>query len=155
VREWGEAAEVFVASLAARLVAQGGLALFCDYGPAESGLGEALQALRDGRPAAPRAAPGEADLTAHVDFAALAGVARAAGAAVYGPVPQGLFLTRLGLHQRAGVLARGCAPARGAAMLRAARRLVEPDGMGRLFKTMAIAHPALPAPEGFAPEGVV
>ncbi len=150
VRERGEAAEAFVATVAARVASQGGVALFLDYGPAESGEGDSLQALRDGRPAPPLEAAGEADLTAHVDFAAIAAAARAAGAVVHGPVPQGIFLARLGLHQRAGALARAHPPAEGAAILRAARRLAEPDGMGRLFKALAVAHPALPVPEGFA-----
>ncbi len=150
VRERGEAAEAFAAAVAARVASQGGIALFLDYGPAESGEGDSLQALRDGRPAPPLEDAGEADLTAHVDFAAIAAVARAAGAAVHGPVPQGMFLARLGLHQRAGALARTRPPAEAAAILRAARRLAEPDGMGRLFKALAVAHPALPVPEGFA-----
>ena len=150
VRERGEAAEAFAAAVAARVAAQGGIALFLDYGPAEGGEGDSLQALRGGRPAPPLEQAGEADLTAHVDFAALAAAARAAGAAVHGPVPQGMFLARLGLHQRAGALARTRPATEAAAILRAARRLAEPDGMGRLFKALAVAHPALPVPEGFA-----
>jgi NADH dehydrogenase [ubiquinone] 1 alpha subcomplex assembly factor 7 len=149
VRERGEEAEAFVAAIAARVATGGGIALFLDYGPAESGEGDSLQALRAGRPAPPLEAAGEADLTAHVDFAAIAAAARAAGAAVHGPVPQGIFLARLGLHQRAGALARGQPPATAAAILQSARRLAEPDGMGRLFKALAVAHPALPVPEGF------
>jgi SAM-dependent MidA family methyltransferase len=151
VRERGEAAEAFVAAVAARVASEGGIALFLDYGPAASGEGDSLQALRAGRPAPPLQAAGESDLTAHVDFAALATAARARGAAVHGPVPQGIFLARLGLHQRAGALARGRAPLEAASILQAARRLAEPDGMGRLFKVLAVAHTALPIPEGFAP----
>ena len=83
-----------------------GAALFLDYGPERSAPGDSLQALRDGRPADPLADPGTADLTAHVDFAAFAAAARAAGAAIHGPVAQGLFLARLGLFQRTDRLAR-------------------------------------------------
>lgn len=150
VREHGEAAEAFVAGVAARVASQGGFALFLDYGPAESGEGDSLQALRAGRPVSPLEEPGASDLTAHVDFAAIAAAARAAGAAVHGPVPQGVFLARLGLHQRAGALARRVPLAQAVAILQAARRLAEPDGMGRLFKVLAVTHPALPVPEGFA-----
>jgi SAM-dependent MidA family methyltransferase len=150
VRECGDAAAAFVTAVAARVATQGGIALFLDYGPAESGEGDSLQALRAGRPAPPLEAAGESDLTAHVDFAALAAAARAAGASVYGPVPQGIFLARLGLHQRAGALARGRPAVEAAWILQAARRLAEPDGMGRLFKVLAVAHTALPVPEGFA-----
>src|SRR5262249_47270093 len=148
--EIGEAAVAVVTELATRIVRAGGAALFLDYGPAESAPGDSLQALRDGRPADPLAAPGDADLTAHVDFQALAGRARACGATLHGPIPRGIFLARLGLVQRTGRLARTQQPARAAAMMESARRLVEPDRMGRLFKAMAVCHPALPMPPGFA-----
>ena len=75
---------------------------------------------------------------------------QAAGAVVFGPTLQGLFLTRLGLFQRTGVLARTLAPAQGAALLDGARRLAEPDQMGRLFKVLAVCHPGIPLPPGFA-----
>lgn len=129
-----------------RLRDHGGAALFLDYGPLASGPGDSLQALRDGKPADPLATPGTADLTAHVDFAAFA---RAAGAAAHGPVPQGKFLTRLGLFQRIDRLARGLPPRQALAMIEAGRRLAEPDRMGALFKAMALTHPALPTPAGF------
>ena len=144
-------AHALVAALAARLASHGGAALFLDYGPAESSLGDTLQAIRDGRPANPLADPGSADLTAHVDFAALAHTARQHGAAIHGPIPQGPFLARLGLFQRTGQLARTQPPARAAGLIAAAQRLAEPASMGRLFKAMAICHPSLPTPPGFAP----
>ena len=135
--------------LGARLAVGGGAALFLDYGPERSTTGESLQALRGGRPVDPLSDPGSADLTAHVDFAAIADAAREAGAAVYGPVPQGKFLAALGLFQRTDRLARGQSPARAAALIEAARRLAEPDRMGRLFKALALCHPGAPAPPGF------
>jgi SAM-dependent MidA family methyltransferase len=150
IREICEPALALAAHLGARLAAQGGAALFLDYGPAESAPGDSLQALRDGRPADPLAEPGGADLTAHVDFQAVGEAARAAGGAVQGPVPQGVFLTRLGLFQRSGVLARTLPPARGQAMIAAASRLAEPDRMGRLFKALALCDPALPPLPGFS-----
>ena len=150
VVEWSEASRHMVRTLAARIVAQGGAALLIDYGPEHSAPGDSLQALRDGKPADPLAAPGAADLTAHVDFQALAGVAREAGAAIQGPVPQGIFLTRLGLFQRSGALARTQPPARAGALMQAASRLAEPHHMGRLFKAMAVCHPALPPLPGFS-----
>ncbi len=149
VLELCEPARHIAAHLAARVAHGGGAALFLDYGPERSAPGDSLQALRGGRPADPLADPGEADLTAHVDFAALARAA--VGAAVHGPVPQGLFLARLGLFQRSGRLARTQPPAKAAALMQAAQRLAEPDRMGRLFKALCIAHPALPVPAGFAP----
>ncbi len=144
-----EPAIAFARSLGSRLTARPGAALFLDYGPEHSAPGDSLQALRDGRPAEPLSEPGTADLTAHVDFATVASTARDAGAATHGPLAQGLFLTRLGLFQRTDRLARTQPPARAAALIDAARRLVEPDRMGRLFKALAVCHPACPPPPGF------
>jgi NADH dehydrogenase [ubiquinone] 1 alpha subcomplex assembly factor 7 len=152
VRETCPAARRFVAALAARSVRHGGFALLIDHGPARSAPGDSLQAIADGRPADPFASPGSRDLTAHVDFAALAEVARAHGAGVFGPIPQGIFLARLGLPQRAHALARSLSPVRAAAMMEGVRRLTEPDQMGRLFKAMAVSHPAMASCPGFESE---
>jgi NADH dehydrogenase [ubiquinone] 1 alpha subcomplex assembly factor 7 len=149
VAEVGDAALSVAAWLGARIATDGGAALVIDYGPERSAPGDSLQALRDGRSADPLAAPGSADLTAHVDFAAIGAAARAAGAAVHGPVPQGAFLTRLGLYARAHALARTQPPAQAAAIIESARRLAEPARMGRLFKALAVCHPSLPTPPGF------
>jgi len=144
-----EPAHGFVADLAARCVAHPGAALFLDYGPEHSTPGDSLQAIANGRAADPLSPPGSADLTAHVDFAALAATARDAGAAVHGPIPQGPFLARLGLFQRTGRLARGQPAPRAAALVEAAQRLAEPNRMGRLFKALALCHPGCQAPPGF------
>jgi len=137
--------------LGARLRTTPGAALFIDYGPAESAPGESLQALRHGRPADPLAEPGSADLSAHVDFQAFAAAAQNAGAVVSGPLPQGLFLARLGLFRRLDRLAQGHDPALASALLAAGRRLTEPDAMGRLFKVLGLSHPDSPELPGFSP----
>ena len=148
VREVNEAALCFAAWLGARLARHGGAALLIDYGPAESGFGDSLQAMRAGQPVDPLAAPGEVDITAHVDFAAFAAVARAAGAVAHGPLPQGVFLQRLGFMTRAAMLAR-LDPGRAQAQLAAAHRLTAPEAMGRLFKALALCDSSLPIPAGF------
>jgi NADH dehydrogenase [ubiquinone] 1 alpha subcomplex assembly factor 7 len=150
VREVNEAALRFAAWLGARLARQGGAALVIDYGPAESAFGDSLQAMRAGQPIDPLSAAGEVDITAHVDFAAFAAAARAAGALAYGPLPQGVFLQRLGFMTRAAVLAR-LDPARAQAQLAAAHRLTAPEAMGRLFKALALCDSSLPTPAGFEP----
>jgi NADH dehydrogenase [ubiquinone] 1 alpha subcomplex assembly factor 7 len=132
--------------LGARLRGDGGAALLLDYGPTASGPGDSLQALRDGKPADPLGEAGTADLTAHVDFVAFAA---AAGVPAYGPLPQGKFLTRLGLFQRIDRLARTQPPQRAMAMIDAGRRLAEPDRMGGLFKALALTQPGLAVPAGF------
>ncbi|WP_073131641.1 class I SAM-dependent methyltransferase [Muricoccus roseus] len=150
IREVNEPARAIAAALGARLAGQGGAALFIDYGPERSGPGDSLQAIRNRAPADPLADPGSADLTAHVDFAALAAAARAAGAGVHGPIPQGVFLARLGLHSRAAALAASD-PGRGARHVEAAMRLTAPEAMGRLFKALVLCHPGLSTPPGFEP----
>jgi NADH dehydrogenase [ubiquinone] 1 alpha subcomplex assembly factor 7 len=149
VIELNEPALAIARSLGSRFSARPGAALFLDYGPKRRAHGDSLQALRDGQPADPLAAPGSADLTAHVDFAAFADAAVGAGAVTHGPVPQGLFLTRLGLFQRTDRLARTQPPARASALIEAARRLAEPNRMGSLFKALALGSPGCPAPPGF------
>ena len=94
ILEIGAIAHRLMFAVGARLARHGGAALFVDYGHLATGFGDTLQALRAHRMVDPLLAPGEADLTAHVDFAAMARSARAAGAAVYGPIDQGDFLRR-------------------------------------------------------------
>ncbi len=144
------AAEALAAALGARLAAQGGAALFIDYGHAASACGDTLQAVRGHRRHDVLADPGEADLTAHVDFAAVACAAAAAGARAWGPVTQGAFLAAIGLAARAAALTRRATPAQAEAIAAACQRLIDPAEMGTLFKVLALAHPALPAPAGFA-----
>ena len=148
VVEISPAAIGYAAALAERVVTQGGVALLIDYGPAESTAGTTLQALHRHRRHDPLEAPGTADLTAHVDFATLARAAREAGASVYGPVPQGVFLTRLGIRERADRL-QGADGEKARAVRLALGRLIDASEMGTLFKAMVIAAPALGAPAGF------
>ena len=126
--------------IAARLAAQGGAALLIDYGYTDGTPRATLQALRGHKHHPVLEAPGSADLTALVDFAALADTARAAGATVKGPVPQGRFLDALGIGARAARLS-AAAPAEAEAIEAARWRLTHPDQMGSLFQAMAITHP--------------
>ena len=151
IRELRPLATALAERLAARLRAQSGYALFIDYGYAESMCGDTLQALSGHRRHAVLVEPGEADLTAHVDFAAFAAAARGAGAKVWGPLPQGAFLTRLGLAERAAALIAHALPAQIAAIESSCRRLVHPLEMGTLFKALALGGDH-PAPAGFAEE---
>jgi SAM-dependent MidA family methyltransferase len=148
VHEVNEAAQHFAAWLGVRLARHGGAALLIDYGPAESSFGDSLQAMRAGQSVNPLSAPGEVDITAHVDFAAFAAAARAVGAITHGPLPQGVFLQRLGFMTRAAMLAR-LDPTRAQAQLAAAHRLTAPEAMGRLFKALALCDSSLPIPAGF------
>jgi NADH dehydrogenase [ubiquinone] 1 alpha subcomplex assembly factor 7 len=137
--------------IARRIVRDGGVALLIDYGAwAEGPTGDTLQATRTHAPCDPLDGPGTADLTTHVDFGALAEAAAAAGAAVYGPVPQGTFLTALGLHLRTAQLLERATPDQQRELRAALFRLTDASAMGELFKVLVLARPQAPAPPGFA-----
>jgi NADH dehydrogenase [ubiquinone] 1 alpha subcomplex assembly factor 7 len=137
------------AALAARFAQRPGRALFIDYGAPRPSLGDTLQAVRRHAKVAPLEAPGLNDLSAHVDFAAVAAAARAHGLEVAGPAPQGAFLEALGLELRTEALARA-RPEAAEALQAARRRLAGPEGMGELFQAICLSSPGLPAPAGFA-----
>jgi SAM-dependent MidA family methyltransferase len=145
--ESNEPALEWVGWVSRRLALQGGAALLLDYGPGVAGYGDTLQALRDGAFCDPLGSPGDADLTAHVDFPALCEAASAVR--VHGPVPQGRFLERLGLFTRTEQLARSQPLGQGGALVEAAHRLADPARMGTLFKVMALCHPSIGNPPGF------
>lgn len=153
VLEINAAGHRFMFELGARLVKQGGAALFVDYGHGATGFGDTLQALRAHRFVDPLVDPGEADITAHVDFAAMARSASATGASVYGPIDQGDFLRALGIDMRTRALAERAPPERAEEFEAARRRLVgKAEGeMGALFKAMVVANRSVPPPPGFQP----
>lgn len=148
VAETCPAGRAFAGALANRLVADGGAALVVDYGY-DRGYGDTLQAVRQHRYAPVLEAPGEADLTAHVDFAALAAAATGAGAAAHGPVTQETFLRALGIEARAAALAAAATPTQRRDIESALRRLIAPDEMGTLFKVLALTAPGQTVPAGF------
>ncbi|MGY6632928.1 MAG: class I SAM-dependent methyltransferase [Alkalilacustris sp.] len=144
------AAPGIMAEVAGRIARHGGAALVVDYGGWRS-RGDTLQALWRGAPDPVLAHPGAADITAHVDFEPLARAARAAGAAVTGPAPQGAVLGRLGIDARAARLAQRMDGAALAAHRAAHRRLTDAGEMGTLFQVLAVHPPGLPPPPGMEP----
>ncbi len=137
--------------LGKRLARDGGAALVIDYGHAESAAGDTLQAVGQHAFADPLTAPGNIDLTAHVDFQALGKAVEAMGASGFGPLTQAEFLRRLGIETRAASLKAKAAGTVGADIDAALARLIGEDsaGMGALFKVAAFANPALGIPPGF------
>ena len=125
--------------LGRRIVADGGAALLIDYGRAEPGFGDTLQALRRHEKVDPLACPGEADLTVHADFPAALAAARAEGAET-AILTQAMFLANMGIGARAEALLRA-RPDRSAALGRQLHRLVGADEMGELFKAACIHSP--------------
>lgn len=151
--EWSEAAAAVMASLSARLARQGGAMLIIDYGYGgqviENVPLDTLQAVHRGEKVSPWRDPGAHDLTAHVDFSALAAAAHAAGLVVHGSVAQGALLGALGIAARAEALKAGKPAHEAGAITAALIRLTAPNQMGGIFRAMAVTARGWPAPAGF------
>lgn len=119
----------FVSELADRILQADGVALFIDYGHDQSGFGDTLQAVKDHKFTDALRDVGEADLTSHVDFAA---VKHAAGdnVVVHGPIGQGDFLKNMGIAHRAKKLGQQAEM----------ERLTSPQQMGDLFRVIGFCH---------------
>jgi NADH dehydrogenase [ubiquinone] 1 alpha subcomplex assembly factor 7 len=143
VFEWRRDAEIM--KLATRVRDQGGAALIIDYGHLRSDAGDTLQAIVRHSFADPLKDPGLADVTAHVDFEALARAAEDVGARVHGPVSQGEFLKRLGIEARAVTLMSKASHEVSEGIAEALQRLIGsgPSGMGSMFKVIGVSDPAI------------
>jgi len=130
------------------IAANGGAALIIDYGYEQQGSSETLQAVRRHAYDDVLTAPGEADVSAHVDFVALAEGARRGGARVFGPVSQANFLRTLGIEARGKQLVRAN-PGQTAEIEAGITRLLGAEAMGSLFKVMCVVPPDAPTPPGF------
>jgi NADH dehydrogenase [ubiquinone] 1 alpha subcomplex assembly factor 7 len=161
------AAIKFIRALAGRIRRQGGAALIVDYGYEDLVFHESLQAVKGHRSVDPLEEPGEADLTAHVNFRLIGAAAHVAPkrndprilrqvAQAHGPVAQGDFLRALGIEQRAKRLMAGASPSAVKAIAAALERLIEmrPGGMGALFKVLALTPLGTAKPPGFQTVGV-
>jgi SAM-dependent MidA family methyltransferase len=151
ILEISAAAQRLVTRIAARIVTENGAALVIDYGYWRTAFGETLQAVKAHHFVDPLEEPGQADLTTHVDFSALARAASAANARVHGPVEQGAFLAELGIFQRAEALRRHATPEQAEQIDSAVARLAG-DGeheMGALFKVLAVTRRAVKEAPGF------
>lgn len=148
VREIAPALDSVVYELERRLHEAPGRALFIDYGYVQPEGADTLQALKRHTKVSALETPGEADLTAHVDFGRLATLAANAGLEVHGPITQGQFLRALGLDVRADSLIQAN-PKHAERLRREVHRLTHAEQMGVLFKVICISSPGLPAPAGF------
>ncbi len=146
--ETSPAAAAIISEIADRLVAQGGTALIIDYGSLESRSGSTLQAIRKHKKVDALSAPGDSDITAHVDFEMLGKVAKRQGARLEGVEMQGDWLHALGIDTRTEALQRR-SPGKADVIARQRDRLVAEDQMGLLFKVMAVSAPDWPEGVGF------
>ncbi|CUJ84666.1 hypothetical protein RUE5091_00245 [Ruegeria denitrificans] len=144
------AAIPIITVIAGQIGSFGGAGLIVDYGDWHS-LGDTLQALQAHNRTDPLTLPGQADLTAHVDFEPLALAARAAGSAHSRLTPQGVFLERLGIATRAQALAASLGGSELEALIAAHRRLTHPEEMGNLFKVLGLYPSPCAPPPGLEP----
>ncbi len=128
-----------LAAIAARAPVAG---LFIDYGHIAPARGETLQAVRNHAYEHPLTSPGEADLTAMVDFSSVQSAFESAGFGVAGLVTQAEFLGRLGAIERASAL-MSANPLQAATIEAGVARLMAPTGMGGRFKVAGVASPGL------------
>jgi NADH dehydrogenase [ubiquinone] 1 alpha subcomplex assembly factor 7 len=150
IAELSPARAALAQEIGRRIADHGGIALLIDYGAwAEGPTGDTLQAVRGHAACDPLACPGEADLSTQVDFRAFGEAAAAAGAAVYGPVPQGTFLRAFGIEARLLQLLERAPPEQRRPLRAGLFRLIDPSAMGEAFKVLVLAHPAAPLPPGF------
>ena len=142
-----EAGRALAAAIGDRIARHGGWALIIDYSGETAGRAASLQAVRSHQGADILDRPGETDLSAHVDFAALA---EASGVAAFGPVGQGAFLRELGIAERSEVLKRKASPEQARTIDAALVRLIAPDQMGTLFRVLAMGDGKSAPPVGFS-----
>lgn len=142
-----EAGQALAAAIGDRIARHGGWALIIDYSGEMAGRAASLQAVRSHRGADILDRPGETDLSAHVDFAALA---KASGVASFGPVGQGAFLRELGIAERSEALKRKATPEQVRAIDAASARLIAPEQMGTLFRVLALGDGKSAPPVGFS-----
>jgi SAM-dependent MidA family methyltransferase len=150
VFEWRPDAEIM--KIASRVRDQDGAALIIDYGHVRSDAGDTFQAIARHSFADPLKNPGQADVTAHVDFQALVRAAEDMGARVHGPVPQGEFLKRLGIETRAVTLMAKTTHEVSEDISGALKRLIGGGrgGMGSMFKVLAVSEPHLTSLAGLS-----
>ncbi|HLN10004.1 MAG TPA: SAM-dependent methyltransferase [Xanthobacteraceae bacterium] len=149
VYEWRSGC--LITGLAERIVRDGGAGLMIDYGHTQPAVGETLQSVRSHRPVPVLEDPGDVDLTAHVDFAALGRAAERAAARLHGPISQADLLRRLGIDARAARLKTAATYDQAIGIDAALARLAGsgPAQMGGLFKAIAFAPPELGPLPGF------
>ena len=144
-----EAASKLMLVMSNRIASYGGVGLVIDYGYAHSNGGDTLQSVRDHTFHDILVEPGTADITAHVDFYNLTHAAAEGGTVIYGVVPQGEWLNRLGAQERLAALSKKAKAKQKKLLLSGLERLTASDQMGELFKVLCITHPSMPKPEGF------
>jgi len=147
--EFAPEREMAADTIAMQIADKGGAALLIDYGHEITVPGDTLQAMQAHAAHPVLEAPGTADLTSHVDFAALGRAAEREGVAIFGPIGQRQFLLRLGMEARLAQLMKGADDQTANGLATGFRRLTDPAHMGHLFKVLCLSPSSLGAPTGF------
>ena len=147
--EYSPARENAVLSLAKRIEKNGGAILIIDYGHSRTSIGETLQGIKNHQIHSVLEKPGTADITAHVDFDALKRAVSSTKTKFFGPITQGEFLRRIGIETRAAALLKKATNTSAIKIESSLNRLINPIGMGEIFKVVAITKEDAPVPPGF------
>jgi len=138
VVETCEPAKSIMREIAKHIKTHKGAGIIIDYGYVGGSAGNTLQAMKNHKYHDVLADVGEADITAHVDFLALAEAARAEGIIAEDAIPQGAFLMRNGAGERTTNLCAISAPEQQKSLISGLKRLADPEEMGELFKVLII-----------------
>jgi len=149
ITEVNPGAELLISQIAKIISKKGGSALFIDYGPAESSLGDSFQSVKRHEYTNPLQDPGTSDLTAHVDFERLRFLADDKNCETAPIETQGRFLERLGIEARALILSRNADEKQKSQIASDMKRLVSTEEMGTLFKAMTFYSNMAAPPAGF------
>lgn len=152
VIEIGTAAKTISEEIGARIARTPSRALIIDYGYVAGSNGDTFQALKRHQKIDPLTELGSADITAHVDFPALARAAQATGALAFAPMGQGDFLKTMGIDARLSALSKNATPEQALKLTRQVHRLTAEEEMGTLFQVLALSNAALPPPPPFMAE---
>ncbi|MBJ26202.1 MAG: methyltransferase [Alphaproteobacteria bacterium] len=147
--EYSPSREITILSLAKRVENKGGAILIVDYGHNKTSIGETLQAVKNHQSHSVLENPGIADITAHVDFESLKRAVSDTNTNFFGPITQGEFLRRIGIETRAAKLLKNANSSSALKIESALKRLIDPNGMGQMFKVVAITKRGSPVPPGF------
>lgn len=137
-------AEALMGALSTRLASSPGAALFLDYGHRDSAVGDTFQAVKNHLPVHVLQMPGQADLTAHVDFQALKEAASATPST--GLQTQGDFLRELGIETRLQQLLESAREDQKEILASGVSRLIDEKQMGSLFRAICFHSEDLPPP---------
>ena len=143
------AAQDILAKVSGAIGRYGGALLIIDYGHDGSLFGDSFQSVKRHKFHPPLENPGQADLTAHVNFGELIDASKSESTAVYGPLTQRDFLLRMGIRARAEILSKYADANSKDDIYKSLRRLIGHREMGEAFKVLVINSTKMQAPPGF------